>query len=704
MRDQTPFNHTFYILLMAKRQKTPPNKNSKPAASPADGNFTKRWSWILFSLGVLLYANTLRHDYAVDDAIVIYDNEFTTKGLAGIPNLLKYDTFRGFFKVEGKEALVSGGRYRPLTPMMYALEVELFSQKKKDKNGEIVKDKDGDEVFDPNENGELNTVKFIGHLINALLYGLTGVVLFWLLLQMLSPGKKLTGWNNKAAFIALGTTLLFLAHPIHTEVVANVKGRDEILSLLGGLAGLYFSLKSFYEKKPLLNLIGAALFFIALFSKENAITFVAVIPLAYYFFTNAKAREIIYNTLPYLAAAILFVIIRGNRLGWDLAGETPRELMNNPFLKLVGNQYVDLSLGEKMATIFYTLGYYIKLLFVPHPLSHDYYPRAVDIMTFGDWQVILSTLIYVSLGIYALVRLPKKDPVSFGILFYLGTLFLVSNIPFPIGTNMSERFLYMPSVGFCFIIAFLFYRFISKKEFNKNTAISGLVLIGIFSVLTIFRNNAWKDNFTLFLTDIKAVPNSAKLRNACGGELIAQSLKPENSTKKDQMLTEAVGHLHEAIKIHPGYKNPFLLLGNANNYLQNFEASIQAYNQALKLDPDYAEARNNLAITYRDAGRYFGEQKGDLNKSLQYLLKAYEMQPTEYETLRLLGVAHGVGGQPQKAVEYFAKALEQLPNDADALYNLGSAYMNAGQPEQGQVYIKKAIDANPNIVQERQSR
>ena len=689
---------------MAKRKKTEPTKKTKVASSQAGIGFVKKWSWILFALGVLLYANTLRHNYAVDDAIVIYDNEFTTKGLAGIPSLLKYDTFRGFFKMEGKEALVSGGRYRPLTPMMYAAEVQLFSKKKKDENGQIVKDKDGDDVFDPNENGKLNAVKFIGHLINALFYGLTGVVLFGLLLQMLSPGKKINNWENKAAFIAIGTTLLFLAHPIHTEVVANIKGRDEILSLLGSLAGLYFSLKSFHEKKPMLNLIGAALFFLALFSKENAITFVAVIPLAYYFFTKAKPGEIISKTLPFLLLAILFVIVRGSILGWSLGGETPRELMNNPFLKLVGNQYVDFTGGEKMATIFYTLGYYIKLLFVPYPLSHDYYPRAIDIMTFGNWKVILSVLIYVAMGIYALIRLPKKDPVSFGILFYLDTLFLVSNIPFPIGTNMSERFLYMPSVGFCFIAAFLFYKVISKKGFNKNMVMAGLAIIGILAALTFFRNFAWKDNYTLFLKDIKTVPNSAKLRNAAGGELIAQAILPKNAAQKNNMLNDAVVHLQEAVKIHPGYKNPYLLLGNANNYLENYEASIQAYQKALLLDPNYDEAKNNLGITYRDAGRYYGEKKNDLNKSLQYLLKSLEMKPGEYETLRLLGVAYGVGGQPQKAIEYFTKALEKQPNDADALFNLGTAYFNAGQPEQGQFYVQKATEINPDIAKERQGR
>ncbi|HFA48970.1 MAG TPA: tetratricopeptide repeat protein [Bacteroidetes bacterium] len=692
--------YIFHFYKMSKRKKPVSKKTAQAVALP-DTNFIRRYSWIIFAFGVLLYLNTLRHNYAVDDAIVIYDNEFTTKGVAGIPDLLKYDSFRGFFKVEGKASLVSGGRYRPLSSVMYALEVQLFSKKKKDKKGQIIKDKDGDEIFDPYEEGKLNAVKFVGHLINVLLYGLTGVVLFWLLLEMLAPGKKKLNWNNKAGFVALAATLVFMAHPVHTEVVANVKGRDEILSLLGSLAALYFSLKSFHEKKPALNILAAILFFLALFSKENAITFLAVIPLAYYFFTKADVGKTVLNIIPFFLLASIFLYIRGSILGWDITGEAPRELMNNPFLKLVGNQYVDFSFSEKMATIFYTLGAYIKLLFVPYPLSHDYYPRAVGMMNFGDWQVVLSILVYVAMGVYALIGLPKKDPVSFGILFYLGTLFLVSNIPFPIGTNMSERFLYMPSVGFALVAAFLFYKIISKKGFNKNKAKGGLAIIAIFSILTIIRNNAWKDNYTLFLTDIKTVPNSAKLRNAVGGELIAQALKPEYAADKNKMLNEAVGHLKEAIKIHPGYKGPLLLLGNAYNYLKNFEASVQAYEQALILDPNYEEAKNNLGITCRDAGRYYGEQKGDLNKALFYLTKAYEARPDDYEVLRLLGVAHGLSGQPQKAVEYFTKALKIAPDDAMALYNLGSAYHNAGQAELGNRYIQQALAINPNIAQER---
>ncbi|MBK9016301.1 MAG: tetratricopeptide repeat protein [Saprospiraceae bacterium] len=684
---------------MSKRKPSAP-KPQAPAITQAS-NFRRNFSILLFVLGAALYANTLFFDYAVDDAIVIYDNEFTCKGTAGFGGLLKYDTFRGFFKVEGKDKLVSGGRYRPLTPLMYATEVQLFAPKKRDVAGQPVKDKDGDTVYDPNEGGKLNAVKFVGHLVNVLLYGLTGVVLFWFLLKILAPDGQMKGSTGFGPFVALAAALLFVVHPIHTEVVANVKGRDEIVSLLGSLAALYLSLKAFYEGKNGLNVAAAVVFFLALLSKENAITFVAIVPLTFFFFTNAKPGKIFLQTLPFLAAAALFILLRISVLGLDFGGDPPRELMNNPFLKLVGNQYVDFSFAEKTATNFFTLGKYLLLLVFPHPLSHDYYPRAIGIMTFGDWQVILAVLAHLALLGYALVRLPKKDPVSYGILFYLLTLSIASNFVFPIGTNMNERFLYMPSIGFAMVVATLLYRLTDQTGRPKPAVlIGGIAVLLAFSVKTFTRNFAWKDNYTLFTTDIKTVPNSAKLRNATGGELVAQSLKPENAARKTTMLNEAVGHLNEAMKIHPGYKNPLLIMGNAYNYLQQYEASIQAYEQALKLDPEYGEAKSNLAITCRQAGQFFGEKKGDIAKAFTYLNKAYELNPSDYEALRLLGVANGVSGNGQKAVEFFTKALEKEPNNAAAYYNLASAYYNIGQADKTAELMAKAKEINPNIEAE----
>jgi len=164
------------------------------------------------------------------------------------------------------------------------------------------------------------------------------------------------------------------------------------------------------------------------------------------------------------------------------------------------------------------------------------------------------------------------------------------------------------------------------------------------------------------------------------------------------MQRRAVGHLEEAISIHPRYKNAYLLLGNAHNYLKNYEQSIAYYQKALELDPDYEQARSNLGITYKDAGKYYGQERQELGKSIQYLRKAYEILPQEFEVARLLGVAHGMRGNTSKAVEYFTKATELSPENANAWFDLGTAYINAGQPALGQQYHQKAVKMDPSLA------
>lgn len=626
----------------------------------------------IFLLGFLLYANTFMHDYALDDAIVITDNMFTTEGFKGIPGILSKDTFFGFFKTEGKANLVAGGRYRPISLVLFAIEYQIFGNN-----------------------------PFIGHLMNALWYSLTGILLYLLLFELFKPAKN----QVKRYWIPLVATLVFIAHPLHTEAVANIKGRDEILTLLFSLSAVLLSLRAFKEKKTLLHLAAGTLFFLALLSKENAVTFLAILPLTFYFFTQAKTTQIVAQCIPFITATILFFMIRFAIFGYvfGVGGAPSFELMNNPFLKWAGNGYVAMDFNEKLAIIFYTLGKYVQLLFVPFPLTHDYYPRHVGLMSWGDVRVILSILGYVGAGIYALIRLSKKDPVSYAILYYLITISIVSNIVFPVGTNMSERFLFMPSVGFCLLLALLTYQFskaaTAKKFSQLNPYLGGVgAIVILFSIITILRNPAWKDNYTLFLTDIYNSPNSAKLRNAVGGELTAQAINA-NEQEKKAMLTEAIGHLQEAIRIHPSYKNAFLLLGNANSLLDNYQQAINQYDEALAIDSEYQEALQNKAITYRNWGRYLGEKQNNLAASIQKLMESYRLTPNDYETLRLLGVANGILGNNNQAIDFFSKALALDPRNADALYNLGTAYHASGNSAKGQEYHQQALAIDPNAGQ-----
>ena len=138
-------------------------------------------------------------------------------------------------------------------------------------------------------------------------------------------------------------------------------------------------------------------------------------------------------------------------------------------------------------------------------------------------------------------------------------------------------------------------------------------------------------------------------------------------------------------------------MGNDYFYLARYEDAVTSYQRALAISPGYQEARDNLQLAYREGGKFFGEKANDIPKALTYLQQAYTLKPTDYETLRLLGVAYGISGQSAQAVIYFKKALEGKPDDAEAMFNYGTALLNTGQEAAGNDYIQKAIAKNPEI-------
>ncbi len=608
---------------------------------------------LVFVFAIVVFANSLGNDYAQDDAIVITDNMFVKQGVKGIPGILQYDTFYGFFKKEGKAKLVAGGRYRPFSLITFALENQFFG---------------------------LNP--FVGHLINIILFGIIGVLLFRFV-DFLVKDSKVDFLKLYFPFIV---SLLFVAHPIHTEVVDNIKGRDEIFSLLFSLGALLTTLK-YRTKIGLKSQISIlVLFLLALFSKENAITIVVVVPLILYLFYNDKISKIFRVIMPFLVASIIFLAVRISILGFDFGGYS-NELMNNPFIKLEGNKYIPFDFGEKLATIIFTMGKYLQLLIFPHPLTNDYYPRHIDIMSIGDWRVLLSLFLYIAIFFIAFKYLKKFKLVSFGILFFIITISIVSNLIFPVGTNMSERFLFMPSVGFSIISGYLVY-WLSKYNFKLSISFVSLVLV-LYSVKTISRNTVWKNDFTLFTTDVKVSGNSAKALNAAGGSLVTAASKEKNALKKNKMLKEAKKYLQKAIDIHPTYNNAFLLLGNAHYYSGEYEESVQTFEKLLKIEPNYPEAYKNLRIAYRSAGKYYGEEKNNLKKALFFLKKAYQMSQDDYETLRLYGIANALSENYDMAIKLFQKAVEIEPNNPGAYINLGNAYYNSGDKENGIKYRAK---------------
>ena len=245
-----------------KQNKTMPQKAGqggravKADTKPAAGLFPEIYiKWIVFVFAFLLYADTLDLKYTLDDSMIITENSFTKKGFSGMVEIFTNDAFVGFL---GKNNLLPGGRYRPLSQAMFAIEKEFFG-------------------FNP----------FMGHLINILWYAFTCMLLYIVLMKLFKNVASVQ-WYLTIPFIA---SLLFAAHPLHTEVVANIKGRDEILCLFFSLLTVYFILQYLEKRKIYLLVVNLFLFLLAILSKENAFTFLAVIPLIMYVFTGSRGRE-----------------------------------------------------------------------------------------------------------------------------------------------------------------------------------------------------------------------------------------------------------------------------------------------------------------------------------------------------------------------------------------------------------------------------
>jgi tetratricopeptide (TPR) repeat protein len=602
----------------------------------------------LAALAFLLYANSIQNGYVLDDGIVITKDTFTQQGIKGIPDILTTDAFTGFF---GKNKdLVSGGRYRPLSIVTFAIEQEFFGGN-----------------------------PHISHFLNILLYALTGVLMFVVLSRLLKTSRA-DAWWMTVPFLA---SAFFIAHPVHTEVVSNIKGRDEILCLLFCLLALYLLLEFVATRRTLYAALTPLAFFLALISKENAITYLAVIPLALFCFTNSSPKKLALWMAPLAVIAVVFLALRSHFAGGAESGDIT-EVLNNAFV------YAGTS--QKFATISSILGRYLLLLLFPHPLSHDYYYNQIPIIGWESPGAIIPLLVYLAMGIYALAALPKKRLTAFVILYYLATLSVVSNIFLPVGTTMSERFLYLPSVGFCLLLGWLLVQ-LSRRVPAANArtvlAAAAVAILGAYGFKTVDRNPAWKDNFTLFATDVSASPNSAKVHNALGGELLRLSADETDPAKKRKMVDESLLHLKRAVEIHSTYSEPWFSMGNI--YYQrdtNDREAIECYEKAIAARQGYSDAYKNLAVVYLHSKQY--------EKALETLRRLATVDPGNDDAYYQMGLIHQNTGRIDSAIADLKSAIAANPSGAQAYTQLGMIYGKEKQEfDTAIVYLQKAVAVDP---------
>lgn len=614
-----------------------------------------------FSLGlvtvlmILIYGQSITYEYTVDDAIVITENMYVQDGIKGIPGLWTHDTFYGFFKTDGKSNLVAGGRYRPWTPTLFALENAIFGQN-----------------------------PLIGHLMN-ILTAIIATIMIMIVFRRLMEER----FSSKAAsYIASFAGILYAVHPVHTEVIANIKGADEIWVVLASFLTIYFMMSE--KLASIWRIVLVFIFsFIAMTSKENAMFLLVIMPFFYKWSSGISWNDLFQRSFPMLMGVGIALILRTIVLGITTEVSS-MELMNNPFIKWNGVTYVPFDLGERVGTVLSSLLTYLRLYVFPYPLTHDYYPEQIARVGIFHWKAILSFGLYLGMVVAMFWSYKRHKFVTLSLGLFLLTLLPVSNVLFPIGTLASERFLFVPSLGLSFILVYAMCH--GKGRMFNFLNVLFLLVILVFTLLAFNRTQAWKDNYTLFLTDVKNSSASAKVNNAAAGELLVRAGMVEAEEEQYRLAEEGFHYANKAIEIHPTYKNAYLLRGNSFLYRKQYEEAIQDYNRALSLDPNFEDARNNKFLALRYGGRHYGEVENNLIKSEAYLQQALSIRPTDYESLRLMGINQGIQGKNRKAIGFFKKALQvnrgEMP--VDIVKNLGIAYAGIGMQDSSQYYLQIA--------------
>lgn len=574
--------------------------------------FPKEIIWgslILFVIAIAMYANTWQNDYTLDDQLAIYENNFIKEGFGGIKNIMTHDAFVGFFGEHGAK-LISGGRYRPFSFITFAIEWEFFGRN-----------------------------PFVGHLFNTFFYGLLCSLIF-LFLYKLFEKKAYTSFKEMILGIPFIAALLFCIHPIHTEVVANIKGRDEILAMLFGVSA--FLLFLFYLEKP--NLKGTIYLFFALalslFSKENAITFLAIFPLLLFYKKNTiwdgKYLQV-YGVL-FLATAI-YLIFRFKYTESSVTAESS-EVLNNPFVYTQGT--------ERIGTTLYSFWLYLKLLLIPHPLTHDYYFNQIPYKSMSHPLALSALLGILGLLFYIYKNRNSKSEIWFGIVFFIITFSIVSNVLFQVGIIMNERFVFIPSLGFLLILAYFLSRGLSSK-YKLLTLIFLTIYSILFSGKTIARNLDWKDNFTLFKADYITSTQSAKVATALGGTYQEMADTVKDNTIKADFFKKSEEILTHSLGIYPENSQTWLLLGNL--YFKRDRDNSKAkfyYKKAIEYrSMRFFDANFNLGIIYYNEGK--------IDSAYIFIKAAHDIKPEHPQTSDIYSKILIKQGKTQEALTISSK-------------------------------------------------
>jgi protein O-mannosyl-transferase len=634
-----------------QRTQVQQGRTAEVSTAPLPGPW---WMGLLLGvLGVALYANTIGHDYTLDDFGAIKEN-WVVKG-RHFGTMLTTEYRYGSWASPGS-------LYRPLTLMMFSIEWAIGGG-----------------------------APWVGHLMNMLFYGLSGWVLWITWRRVLADYP----WTLAAAMV-----LIFMAHPVHCEVVANIKSRDEICSLLGSTLGLYFLWRYLGEGRSKWLTWALVSYGLGLFSKESGIMFLFIYPLTMWFFgknmgEKDKNNELDLSRIVGLAfmfaiPAAIFLLIRWRILSAQNYQETYSILDN--FMAETRTRI------ESFPSAMMMCWKYLAVLFFPHPLVSDMgYPQ-VKVVSMAHWEAIAGTVAYFGMGIFALLFTARRHPLAYAIWLYLITFSLFSNVIFLIGTSYGERLLYAPSLGFALGVSWLLHWALGRFKANAPADTTLLwsvvgIIVAALALKTLTRNPAWKDSNALYEADYPTSPNCAKLNYHRALEITNHGLDKETSAIKDTVVfKQGLDAFTRCIELYPLYHDAYGSRGLSYFRLQQYDKAFEDYQKALKHRPNDSKVLSNLGFIYFLRAQRPGNQlaRAELDSAENVYRRSIQFDPRFVDARRNLGAVLAMKKNFPAAIEQWKEGLKYEPRSVVLHEYIGSAYRDMGDLTAAGPWLEKA--------------
>ena len=575
-------------------------------------------AFVIFLVASLVYLNSLGGAFVSDDRALILDHPYT-KELRYLPAVFTAGHYEGH------------GGYRPLTTLSFALNFQLGGT-------------------DPRGY----------HALNILLHAAISVLVYLVVIRLFRSENA-----------ALVTALIFAVHPIHTEAVAWISGRAELLAALFSLACWHSYLRG--------RLIAAALFFVAgILSKENALVLPVVMAASDLYLSRRDQRALWPRLKGYAAFAGVIVFYFAFR--WALY--THALIRDANKIAFHDNPLAVASVSDRILTALKILGDYFLLLIWPRRLTADYSFNATRVVqSLTDPGLIFAVFSIGVLIAVAWVSYSRRGHLWLPIAVSFITIAPTANLLIPIGTIKAERLLYLPSVGFCAAVGLVcaaVYELLERRPVRlaaQALVASALILL---SVRTLKRNADWRNELTLWLANARTAPQCFRTQLLLGSEYLRAGA-----------VQDAITANRRALEIDPSSQEALGNLGVSLVQTGRLTEAIELFRKGTEAHPQHAASYLNLGLAYA--------ARGDLPQATANFRRAIELNPVNAAGYLNLGLALSQLGNKEEALENYQRATEVKPDYAEAWNAMGAMLLRLERKEEARGALTRAISLRPDF-------